>query len=234
MRSWDGDGDAYLLVHGLASNAQMWDGVARRLADRGHRVVAVDQRGHGRSDNPDEGYDYGTLTRDLVAVMDALGLDVVVAVGQSWGANVVLELAARHPSRVRGVACVDGGTRDMVDRLPDWHDAERMLAPPNLTGVRADDIAARVREMHADWPEEGIAGALANFEMRDDGTVAPWLARDRHMVILRALWEHRPTEVRRGLTIPLLDIQARDHSAHHDIHAQKPDLVTQLLLDTFG
>lgn len=192
-------------------------------------MAAVDQRGHGRSDKPDDGYDFGTLTDDLVAVLDALGYTDVVAVGQSWGANVVLELAARHPGRVRGVACVDGGGRDMRDRLPDWDEAARLLSPPDLSGVRATDITARF----TGWPEEGVAGALANFDVREDGTVSPWLTRERHMTILRGLWEHRPSEVRARVEAPTLDIEARSHRAHHDIHAQKPDLVTGLLLEAF-
>ncbi len=52
----------FLLVHGLASNARTWDGVAARLAAEGHPVVAIDQRGHGLSDKPDDGYDYATVT----------------------------------------------------------------------------------------------------------------------------------------------------------------------------
>ena len=47
----------WVLTHGLASNARLWDGVARRLAEAGHRVVTVDQRGHGQSSKPDDGYD---------------------------------------------------------------------------------------------------------------------------------------------------------------------------------
>ena len=234
VRRWNGAGAPFLLVHGLASNARMWDGVADRLAEQGHAVAAVDQRGHGQSDKPDDGYDYPTLTADLTAAMDAVGFDSAVAVGQSWGANVVLELGDRHPQRVLGVVCVDGGTGDMVARFPTWSDAERILAPPDLTGIRAEDLEAKVRRQFSDWPEAGIRGALANFEVLPDGTVAPWLTRARHMTILRQLWEHRPSEVRPRLTMPVLDIEARDYDAHHDIHAQKPDLVAKLLLETFA
>ena len=67
-RSWAGPSDTtFVLVHGLASNLRLWDGVAEDLHARGHTVVAVDQRGHGSSGQPDHGYDFATLGRDLAA-----------------------------------------------------------------------------------------------------------------------------------------------------------------------
>src|SRR5512132_319651 len=54
-RDWGGGGQAVVLLHGLASNARIWDGVAPRLAGAGLRVVAVDLRGHGDSDQPSDG-----------------------------------------------------------------------------------------------------------------------------------------------------------------------------------
>src|SRR2546429_435400 len=53
-------GSSFVLVHGLASNLRLWDGVAEDLHARGHTVVALDQRGHGRSDAPEGGYDLAT------------------------------------------------------------------------------------------------------------------------------------------------------------------------------
>lgn len=103
---------SFLLVHGLASNAQLWGGMSAELAARGHRVVAVDQRGHGLSSKVDDGFDFATLTDDLVAVADAMDLERPVVVGQSWGANVALELAVRHPALL-----VPGQGRDA--RCPD-------------------------------------------------------------------------------------------------------------------
>jgi pimeloyl-ACP methyl ester carboxylesterase len=249
-RHWSGadTGTPFLLVHGLASNARMWDGVGARLAAAGHRVVAIDQRGHGQSDKPDDGYDFATLTADLVAVADALELPQFAAAGQSWGGNVVLELAARHPDRLRGVACVDGGTIELSRHFDTWDAVATAMAPPELIGTPYDDIEAGVRRMHADWPESGIQGALANFEVRDDNTVAPWLTRDRHMAILRELWQHRPSALYPKLRVPVLLVAASDRFAldeaagairrvravrlagHHDLHAQQPDAVAGLLL----
>ena len=48
-RDWGGDGPPVILLHGLASNCRIWDGVAPLLAAAGFRTVAVDQRGHGES-----------------------------------------------------------------------------------------------------------------------------------------------------------------------------------------
>ena len=70
-----GSAAPFLLVHGLASNARLWDGMARRLAEAGRSAVAVDLRGHGRSDKPDAGYDFETIGGDLRALIGALGPD---------------------------------------------------------------------------------------------------------------------------------------------------------------
>ena len=102
-------GAGFLLVLGLASNARLWDGVAHRLAGAGRTAVAIDLRGHGRSDKPDTGYDFATISEDLRLLIGAIGLDRPVLVGQSWGANVVLDFAVRHPDLTRGIVLVDGG-----------------------------------------------------------------------------------------------------------------------------
>lgn len=193
-----------LLVHGLASNVRMWDGVGDALGRLGHPSVAVDQRGHGLSDKPDEGYDFATLVRDLLALMDALGLGRPVVAGQSWGANVVLELAVRHPDRVAGVVCVDGALGALREALPDWPTAERAMTPPELRGTPVTELERRFRAHHADWPDSGITGALANFRVREDGTIEPWLTRERHMAIARHLWEHDPLALYSRLQVPAL------------------------------
>ena len=122
------DTRAFVLVHGLASNARLWDGVGSRLAELGHASVAVDQRGHGSSSKPDHGYDFETVTDDLAAVIEqALGRPAVLA-GQSWGGNVVVEFARRHPDLVSGIVCVDGGFIQLADAFPVWDDARAALA----------------------------------------------------------------------------------------------------------
>ena len=257
VHSWDGDDVPFLLVHGLASNARLWDGVAAGLAAQGHRVVAVDQRGHGRSDKPDEGYDFETVCADLGVLIDALGLERPVAVGQSWGGQVVVELAARSPELVRGIACVDGGWIDLSG-FATFEDCAAVMSPPRTTGLAFVEIEAMMRGRHPDWPESGLQGALACFEVRDDGTVAPWLSFERHLMILRAMWEQRIRDVLAQVAVPALllpcdDGSGSDHQrrkrdlvaaaeslvpvarthwfqAEHDVHAQHPDQVAAVLV----
>jgi pimeloyl-ACP methyl ester carboxylesterase len=254
------DGEPFVLVHGLASNARLWDGVSRALAAAGRRVVAVDQRGHGRADKPDDGYDMATVADDLAGLIGALGLDSgppPVVAGQSWGGNVVVELAHRHPDLVAAIACVDGGTIELGQRFPTFDECWTALAPPRTAGMAYEDLARRLRAMHRDWPETGIEGALACFERRPDGTAAPWLTRERHRLVLHGLWSHRPHQLFGSLTAPVLFIAAdsgdeawtaakRDgieralhqlgdgraewfSPADHDVHAQHPGPVAALL-----
>lgn len=238
-----------LLTHGLASNQQLWWAAAQQLAELGSRVVTYDQRGHGQSGKPDSGYDMATVADDLALLIDALALDQPLIGGQSWGGNVVLEAVHRHPERISGALLVDGGLIHLRRQFPEWEDCANALAPPPLLGRASSEIVSWVESMAADWPASGRKATLANFEHRPDGTIAPWLTFERHMTVLRGLWEHEPSMRYTEINAPVLAIVAAgdDHDrarktagveealaalpngsaewfqpAHHDVHAQKP------------
>jgi pimeloyl-ACP methyl ester carboxylesterase len=199
-------GAPFLLVHGLASNARLWDGVARRLAEAGRSAVAVDLRGHGHSGKPDGGYDFATVAGDLRGLIGALGPSFgrPIVVGQSWGASVVLDFAVRYPEMTRGVVLVDGGLTDLRDAFPTWDICWDRLAPPPLIGMPLSSIESYFRSAHYDWPEEGVEGSLGNFEIRPDRTIAPWLSRDRHKAILESMYGQRTSELWAALRVPAL------------------------------
>ena len=252
VREWSSPNKrpSLVLVHGLASNSRLWDGAANELARLGYHVIALDQRGHGQSSKPDDGYDMPTVAHDLATFVDVTKLDRPVVVGQSWGGNVVIELAHRYPDATRGVCGVDGGLIQLADRFGSWDECAQQLKPPRLAGMRATDFDRMIRSGYVDWPETAIAGTLANMQHHDDGTISPWLTFDRHMEILRGLWSHRPQELLPRLRCPVLFTPAdsgdawsslkrqeyshamsqNDHvrvewfsPAHHDVHAQFPD-----------
>src|ERR1041384_5527200 len=93
-------GSGVVLVHGLGSSCHIWDFVAPLVAQQSLRVVALDQRGHGESDQPDTGYDFASVVADLAGFVQAVGLvEPSVFVGHSWGASVVLHFATTHPQQ---------------------------------------------------------------------------------------------------------------------------------------
>ena len=94
-----GDGPPVLLVHGWPQTWYAWRMVMPTLA-RDFRVVAVDQRGIGLSDKPEEGYDTATLAGDVVALMEALGHQRFAMYGTDTGMPIAYALAVDHPDRL--------------------------------------------------------------------------------------------------------------------------------------
>jgi pimeloyl-ACP methyl ester carboxylesterase len=94
-KDW-GKGEPVLFVHSWALNSDMWQYQMIHLAGQGLRCVAYDTRGHGRSSDPGQGYDYDTLAEDLGAVIDQLNLRGVTLVGHSMGGGEVIRYLSRH------------------------------------------------------------------------------------------------------------------------------------------
>jgi pimeloyl-ACP methyl ester carboxylesterase len=101
-----GDGPPLLLVHGWPETWYAWRLLMPALA-KDFTVIAVDQRGIGLTDKPQDGYDTGTLAADLVALMDALGHERFAVVGHDTGFTIGYALAADHPDRVDRVALAE-------------------------------------------------------------------------------------------------------------------------------
>lgn len=251
VRAWPGDRTPVLAVHGLASNARLWDQTAALLSAAGHPVMAVDLRGHGSSSAvPDTGLDPTVqAARDLAAVCAALGWETPVVVGQSWGGNVALQLAADEPDLVRGLALVDGGWLVLSDRWSTLDEAWEVLEPPRFDGLTVDDLLARLRSAHPTWSEAALAASASNLQVLEDGSLRAWLDRDRHRRIVGSLLEQRPRELYPRVTCPAVLLVAGDGNpaadeaaaampharvvtfpgGDHDLHAQHPDRVAALV-----
>ena len=112
---WGDNGVPVMLLHGLASSAHWYDLVAPLLRDQ-CRIIAPDQRGHGQTSQAPGGYDWGTLAKDVVGLMDHLDVSEAAVFGHSWGANTALSLAALHPDQVTALAGDDlGGVQDQTE-----------------------------------------------------------------------------------------------------------------------
>jgi pimeloyl-ACP methyl ester carboxylesterase len=121
-----GEGPAVVLLHGLTATHRYVVMGSKALERGGHRVIAYDARGHGRSPaapSPDD-YGYEALVGDLVRVMDERGVERAVLAGASMGAHTLLRLALEQPDRVAGLVVItpayDPAENDDPDRLARW------------------------------------------------------------------------------------------------------------------
>jgi pimeloyl-ACP methyl ester carboxylesterase len=87
-----GVGKAVVLSHAWALNSDMWAYQIPDLTSFGLRCVAVDRRGHGRSDRPSDGYDYDTFADDLASLIEQLDLNEVTLIGHSLGCSEIVRV----------------------------------------------------------------------------------------------------------------------------------------------
>jgi len=94
------------LLHSLAMDHTFWDGVVNAL-DNNIEIVAIDARGHGRSDKPAGPYTTELFADDLAAVFASVGWERAVVAGASMGGCVTLAFAGKYPQRVAGLGLID-------------------------------------------------------------------------------------------------------------------------------
>lgn len=125
------EGDAVLLSSGLGGSAGFWQPQLGALLAAGHRVIAYDQRGTGRSPAClAEGYAIADMARDMIEIMDTTSTPRCHIVGHALGGLVGLQLALDAPSRVASLALVNAWSR------PNPHSARCFDARLALLGAR--------------------------------------------------------------------------------------------------
>ncbi|MFC5380985.1 alpha/beta fold hydrolase [Aquipuribacter nitratireducens] len=95
-KDWGTDGSPVVLSHGWPLNADAWEATALFLARNGHRAVAHDRRGHGRSSQTWHGNEMDTYADDLATLLDTLDLRDVTLVGHSTGGGEIVRYVGRH------------------------------------------------------------------------------------------------------------------------------------------
>jgi pimeloyl-ACP methyl ester carboxylesterase len=219
-----------VLVHGVGSSSHIWDLTGPLLAERSLRVVALDQRGHGDSDQPDSGYDFTSVVADLAGFVDGLGIgEACVMVGHSWGASVVLHYGVAHAARTAGVVLVDGGTASPGERWT-WAETESRLTPPDIDWMLWSDLHGRMARNNGAYVDPRVkAVGRSLFHVDADDRVSRRFRIPNHMQVVRALWEQRPAELLSILKCPVLLLPARQSSDAPEWLASKADNVQRAL-----
>jgi pimeloyl-ACP methyl ester carboxylesterase len=204
VTEWSRRGPPCVLIHGFADAGCVWSHLAIRLMSR-LRVMAVDLRGHGNSDwDPEARYDSETFTADLARTVASFGLDRVILVGHSLGADVAIRYAAQNAERVAALVIIDFGpelTKAGVDEVvrafldsprkfpstehyAQWLIERRPFADPGL--LRQFARCSLRQSSAGDWELKadealGAGSLLSGFELIDGRYRDPhlWLELER-------------------------------------------------------
>jgi len=217
-----GEGDPVILLHGFALGVEMnWaaTGLLESLSGE-FRLIALDLRGHGKSDKPDESDGYGPeFVNDVLRLMDHLGIGQAYVVGYSMGGRIALKLLTEHPERVR--AAVLGGSGWAPPGTPPPPEIRGWI--PGLQAVVEGEGSVTEVLWQPGWPEpppEWRAALNAN----DAGALAAvLLSLDELSVFEAAL---------RDSLVPILVVVGEDDFARPDVDALaavRPDVTVVLL-----
>jgi 3-oxoadipate enol-lactonase len=204
-----GEGVPVVLLHGLTATRRYVVMGSHALQRSGHRVIAYDARGHGRSEPaPGRAYGYAHLAADLLAVLDATGVERAVLAGASMGAHTAARLALERPERVAALALItpafDPAQPGSDAELARWDALARGLREEGAEGfVRAYELAAVPARWRA-LTETVLRQRLAAHEH-------PLAVADALEVVPRS----RPFEDLgdlAGLAMPVLVVASRDEA----------------------
>ena len=210
---WGDNGQPVVALHGAASSCHWYDLVASYLRDSYH-FIALDQRAHGKTDQPSTGYDWDTLAGDVVGAMDQIDLKQASVIGHSWGASVALSVATLHPDRVTALAIVDGGF-SAGPRSPDmtWEDFKYRLKPRDIYGPRERYLSALKQQFAHCWSDRLEHIVMSMVRQDPDGTVDERLELSNQQQMLWAMWSD-PTHVKLPLIrCPTLLVAAEGRGA---------------------
>jgi 3-oxoadipate enol-lactonase len=231
----------------LGTNRAMWDPQVAALSPQ-LRMIAFDHRGHGGSPVPPGPYEIAQMGLDVVALIDALGLDRVSYVGLSIGGMVGLWLAAHHPERIDRLVLMT--TSAYPDPSGAFNERAATVRAAGTTEVVADAVVARwftphwseshaevvggFREMICATSAEGYAAcceAISAFDIREDLSriVAPTL------VIGGAQDPAIPPEHQRAIAAGVAGARLEIvEDAAHLPNVQHPDTVNGLIAEHLG
>ena len=213
-----GEGDpSILLVHGWCCDHTYFAPQFEHFASRGHRAVAVDLRGHGRSDKPQQDYTMRLFADDLAWICDRIGAEKPLVVGHSMGGIVAFDLAARYPDLPSAVVMLDAA----------------VILP---AGVRPA-ILGFLEMLRGPGYREALRGYVANSlfiptddQERKERVLEGMSSAPQHVVVsaFEGLRDYNPTEATGGLAMPAVYIAADELQPRSDM-ARFHELAPQVL-----
>jgi non-heme chloroperoxidase len=137
-----GHGKPVILIHGWPLDHQMWEFQFPALVQSGHRVIAYDRRGFGKSSKPWDGYDYDTLSEDLKILIEQLDLHEATLVGFSMGGGEVVRYISRYSSdRISRIVLLGAVTPSLKNTFANPNGVDQKVFDEMLAGLDKDRFA---------------------------------------------------------------------------------------------
>lgn len=213
-----GEGPPLLFLSGLGMGSQMWQYQMVAFAGQGFRCVALDRRGHGRSDQPSHGYDHDTFADDIATLIDDLDLDGLTLVGHSMAGGEIVRYLSRHGESRVTRAILLGATTPMLRATID-----------NQTGIAPAQFESLWARWKVDYPGWVAEETPPFFTPETSPALMSWAANLLQQISLpvalacsRALVGEDFRREMRKIDIPVLLIHGdRDRSAPLELTARR-------------
>lgn len=201
---WGGSGEILLFLPGMGHTAHIFDEFAPLFSDR-YRVLGLTRRGHGRSGQPDSGYDADSLSRDLRGFMDAMEVERVHLIGHSMAGNEMTRLAARHPDRVASLVYLDAAyDRSRILELSDFEGRYAVADAPALSSW---DALIEWHEAYFGFWSNALETDLRDRYVAESIGLRPVIGVATGTKLLEGLIDYRPEFTR--VTVPALLLYAQ-------------------------
>jgi 3-oxoadipate enol-lactonase len=207
------DGPAVLLLHPLASAAEIWRPLAEEWSARGRRVLALDARGHSRSSWDGRPFGVEDMAQDAASVLDELGLRAVGVVGMSMGGCTAQALALDRPDLVGSLVLADSTSNYGPDRVAQWEQRARQAEESE----REDLLGFQLTRWFTDAFREAHPDAAARVAQIFTGTT-----RLAHAAACRALGAFDVTDRLGKIAAPTLVVVGEED------YATPPEMSTVL------
>ncbi len=239
-----GHGMPVLLIHGLGSSTRDWEYQIPTLAEH-YRVIALDMRGHGRSDKPRERYSIATFADDVAALIEHLGLIDVHLVGISMGGMIGFQLGVDQPRLLRSLTIVNSGPevipkapREFLEIAKRWSLSRLLSLETIAKGLGRllfplPEQAELRRKIEERWPQNDKRAYLASLD-----AIIGWGVRDRlsritcPTLVITADHDYTPVALKRAYVSEMPDARlVIIENSRHATPLDQPERFNATLLD---
>jgi 3-oxoadipate enol-lactonase len=238
------EGKPYLiLIHGLGSSVRDWE-FQIPVFSEDYRVLAIDMRGHGRSDKPKEKYSVRQFGSDVIAVMDALKIEKAHIVGISMGGMIAFQMAVDCPERIEKLVIVNSGpalvpktlaekiaiySRFVIVRLMGMRKMGEVLAPKLFVDAEQENLRQTFAQR---WAENDPNAYLNTLRALVGWDVEAHIHKiQQPSLILCSDQDYSPLALKEAYLakMPSATLQVIPN-AHHAVSSERPEAFNEAVL----